>query len=129
MMLDYLIKYVFQLKHLEAVLSTNETHIFIIACYIGLMAALYAMTELGIISIGSFIFSAVLILILYFIFKKQFNGVIKKLRNENDILKIKDTMNKICENNNNKYCKRYMKRREEYMKDIDKIYNEYNKNI
>jgi hypothetical protein len=117
------------MNHLDSVLSLNEKHFFLLAAYLGFLALLYGLTELGIISIGSFILCGSIVLILYFIFKKQFNKTIQKLRSENDDLIKDDTMNKICKSANNEFCKRYKKKRDDYRKDISVIYTDYEKSL
>ena len=127
MIIDYLIKYIIKTDYLDQLLNSNEKYIFVLACYLGFIALLYGLTEVGIISIGSFILGAILTLGLYFIFKKQLNKTIKRLRKENDTLKINDEMGEICKGAQNEFCDRYNKKLSQYKQDVNGIYKDYNK--
>ena len=114
---------------MKGIYNYNEKYVFVLVAYLGVVALLYGLTEIGVISIGSFLLCSVMILALYFIFKKMFNKTIKKLRKENDNLNTEKGMRNICKNNDNEFCKRYRKKREQYYKDVNTIYNDYNKSI
>tara|TARA_Y100000389_G_scaffold204441_2_gene256969 strand:+ start:1083 stop:1430 length:348 start_codon:yes stop_codon:yes gene_type:complete len=114
---------------MDSILDKNGKYIFIVALYLGIIAFLYGLTTIGVISIGSFILACILILVLYFVFKKKYNKTIKKLRKENTQLKNIDVMSKICKNNQNKYCDSYNKKKDIFEKEIAKLYDEYNNSI
>ena len=129
MIVEFIIKNIMKESHLDLIFNYNEKYVFVLVAYLGVVALLYGLTEIGVISIGSFLLCSVMILALYFIFKKMFNKTIKKLRKENDNLNTEKGMRNICKNNDNEFCKRYRKKREQYYKDVNTIYNDYNKSI
>ena len=126
MILDYMVSHIIKMSHLDNIFNLTEKKIFLIVAYLGFLALMYGLTEIGVISIGSFLLCGILVFILYFIFKKQFNKTIKRLRSENSDLIRDDMMNKICKNANNEFCDRYKKKRDKYRKDIGEIYDDYN---
>lgn len=128
-MLDYFIQHILKLNYMDSILDKNAKYVFVIAVYLGIIAFLYGLTTIGIISIGSFIMATILILVLYFVFKKKFNKRIKTLKTENQKLQNIDVMSKICKNNQNEYCQQYNEKKDIYQKEIAKIYEEYNNSL
>lgn len=128
-MLEYFIQHILKLNYMDDILEKGDKYVFVIALYLGIIALLYGLTTIGVISIGSFIMSSILILVLYFVFKKKFNKRIKSLKSENKKLKNIDVMSKICKNNQNEYCQQYNKKKDIFEKEIEKIYDDYNNSL